>query len=206
MLALPASRASGIARGVGGAAARQTKTHTSGPAPIERSGFRAADMGWQKGPAPPGGLGGAGPAVRSHHQVRPAPDQCGAPPNPAEQQDGPRLGHRRGSIMRPRNRWCRTERVDRTATEITDQPVARQAAEAAGPGRRAPWRGRSVIAHAGIALAVRVGSLCIATIYARPDRLFREAGATFSLRRPGIIHATVSLFNGQSPRAAGVHT
>src|SRR5271166_5749251 len=44
MLTLPAFRAPGLARGVGGAAARQTKTQTSGPTPVEQSGIRAAGI------------------------------------------------------------------------------------------------------------------------------------------------------------------
>jgi hypothetical protein len=44
MMTLPSFRAVGIARGVGGAAARDTKTHTNGPTPAERSGIGVVGM------------------------------------------------------------------------------------------------------------------------------------------------------------------
>ena len=44
MMALPSFRAAGIARGVGGAATRQTKTQTNGPTPADRSVIRAIGM------------------------------------------------------------------------------------------------------------------------------------------------------------------
>jgi hypothetical protein len=72
MLTLPAFRALGIARGVGGAAARLTKAHTSGPTPVERSAIRAAGMraGREKGaPASPPG----------NSRKRQFPDPCYVP-------------------------------------------------------------------------------------------------------------------------------
>ena len=43
-MTLPSFRAVGIARGVGGAATRQTKTQTSGPAPADRSVIGAVGL------------------------------------------------------------------------------------------------------------------------------------------------------------------
>ena len=44
MMILPSFRAPGIARGVGGAAARRTKTHTDGLTPADRSVIKAVGM------------------------------------------------------------------------------------------------------------------------------------------------------------------
>ncbi len=65
MLTLPSFGAAGIARGVGGAAARQTKTHTSGPAPADGSRLWAAGIAR--------GVGGAAARQTKTYTSGPAP-------------------------------------------------------------------------------------------------------------------------------------